>query len=139
MVAQGDQRIAGQGGEEFDLEQLEADHRVGPGGLEARHQLIDALAGDREVLEQDRRVLVAGGEHGVVAILAFAPQAELGAQAVVLAGRVEHLRLGGVERRQQGLQAGLLLGKLGGVRGRIKLGHRSLVGVQGERGRHQSE
>ncbi|MNN28076.1 hypothetical protein D3C81_1416340 [compost metagenome] len=83
-------------------------------------------------------MLVAGGEHGVVAILAFAPQAELGAQAVVLAGRVEHLRLGGIERRQQGLQAGLLLGKLGGVLGRI-VGHRSLVGVQGERGRHQSE
>jgi hypothetical protein len=60
-----------------------------PGGLELRHQLVDALAGDREVFDQDRRAFVVLGEHRVVALAGLAPQAEFGAQAEVLQRRVE--------------------------------------------------
>jgi len=85
VITQGNHRIAGQGGEELHLEQLVAQGGAGlPGGLELRHQLIDALAGNREFFDQDRRALVVLGEHGVVAISAFAPQAELRPQAEVL-------------------------------------------------------
>ena len=48
-----------------------------------------------------------------LAAIGLAPQADLGAQAVVLGRRVEHLGLGGGEGRQQLLQAGLLRGELG--------------------------
>ncbi|MCY1437387.1 hypothetical protein D9M71_535460 [compost metagenome] len=139
MVAEGDQRVAGQGGEEFHLEQLVAQRRLGPGGLQARHQLVDALAGDGEVVEQDRRVLVALFEHRIVPRLALAPQAELGAQAVVLARRVEQLRLGRSERRQQRTQAlGLVLQLgvvLGGVETRTTHGQlgEGLAGADGYR------
>jgi len=106
VVAQGDHRIARQGGEELHLEQLVAQGRAGlPGGLELGHQLVDALAGDGEFLDEDRRALVVLGEHRVVPLTGFAPQAELSPQAKVLQGRVEDLGLGRIERRQQVTQA----------------------------------
>ena len=116
VIAQGDHRVAGQGGEELHLEQLVAQGSAGlPGGLELRHQLVDALAGDGEVFDEDRRALVLLGEHRVVALAAFAPQAELRAQAEVLQRRVEDLRLGRVERCQQVTQARDLVLQLSGV------------------------
>lgn len=48
----------------------------------------------------DRLVFFAWGEHRIVALALFAPQAKLGAQAVVLARRVEDGRLRRAERRQ---------------------------------------
>ncbi|MCY1561849.1 hypothetical protein D9M68_991630 [compost metagenome] len=57
-----------------------------------------------------------------MAVAGLAPQAELGAQAVVLARRLEHLGFGGSEGRQQLDQAGFLFGELGGVAGGIELG-----------------
>ncbi|MCY1306107.1 hypothetical protein D9M70_559430 [compost metagenome] len=95
-----------------------------PASLETRHQLIDAAAGDGEVLDQYRGELVAGLEHRVVAgfVAGLAPQAELGAQAVMLAGGLEDFRFRGVEGRQQRLQALRLLGELGGVGRRVELG-----------------
>ncbi len=121
VVAQGDHCIACQGGEELHLEQLEAQRRTGlPGGLEPWHQVVDLLAGNREVFDQDRRVLLARGEHCVEALLVFAPQAKLGAQAIVLARRVEHRRFGSRERRQQLAQARDLGVELLGVGRRIE-------------------
>ncbi len=121
VVAQGDHGIASQGGEELHLEQAVAQLLAGlPGRLQARHQCIDALAGDREVLDQDRLVLLARGEHGVVALAILAPQAEFGAQAVMLARRVENSRLRRAERRQQLAQPGHLGVQLGGVGGGVE-------------------
>ncbi|MCY1429022.1 hypothetical protein D9M71_449260 [compost metagenome] len=125
VVTEGDQGIAGQGGEELHLEQLERQHLARlPAGLQTRHQLVDAAAGDGEVVDQHRAELVARLEHGVVAVLAtgLAPQAEFGAQAVMLAGGLEDFRFRGVEGRQQRLQALRLLGELGGVGRRVELG-----------------
>ena len=123
VVAQGDQAIAGQGGQELDLEQLEAQYAAGlPGGLQARHQRIDLRAGDGEIFKENWLEVIAGLEHRVVAILTFTPQAEFGAQAIVLARRLEYLRGGRIEGCQQLDQALLLLRKLGGVVGGIELG-----------------
>ena len=136
VIGQGYQGVAGQGGEELHLEQFERQHLAGlPGRAQAWHQLVHAQAGDGEVVEQDRRVLVARGEHGVVALTVFTPQAELGAHAVMLARRVEYHRLGCGEGRQQFDQTGLLLGELGFVGGGVECGaaHRSLVQA-GKRG-----
>ena len=99
VVAEGDQRVAGQGGEKLHLEQLEAQRRVGPGRLQARHQFVDAAAGDGEILDQDRRVLV----------------------AVMLARRLEDLRRGCRERGQQSGEAGLLVFQLRGVGAGVEL------------------
>lgn len=123
VVAEGDQRVAGQGGEKLHLEQLEAQRRVGPGRLQARHQFVDAAAGDGEILDQDRRVLVALLEHRVVTLLVagFPPQAEFGAQPVMLARRLEDLRRGCRERGQQSGEAGLLVFQLRGVGAGVEL------------------
>ena len=121
VIAQSDHRIAGQGGLELHLEQLVAQGRAGlPGGLELGHQLVDAQAGDREVFDQDRRTLVVLGEHRVMTVAPFTPQAELGPQAEMLQRRIEHLRLRCIERRQQFAQAIGLGFKLYGVSSRIK-------------------
>ena len=86
VVAQGNQSVAGQGGQKLDLEQLEAQGAAGlPGGLQARHQGVDLRAGDGEFFKENRLEVIAGFEHRVVAILTFTPQAEFGAQAIVLA------------------------------------------------------
>ncbi len=86
MVGEGDQRIACQGGQKLHLEQLEVQCFAGlPGGFQLRHQLVDAAAGDGEVVDQDGRVVVARLEHRVVALALVVPQAELGAQPIVLA------------------------------------------------------
>jgi len=123
VVAQGNQSVAGQGGQKLDLEQLEAQGAAGlPGGLEARHQGVDLRAGDGEIFKENRLEVIAGFEHRVVAILTFTPQAEFGAQAIVLARRLEYLGGGRIEGCQQLDQALLLLRKLGGVVGGIELG-----------------
>jgi hypothetical protein len=116
VIAQGDHRIAGQRGQELHLKQLVAQRRTGlPRRLQLRHQLVDAQAGDREFFDQDRRAFVVLREHRVMTLAAFAPQAEFGAQAEVLQRRVEHGRLGRIERGEQVTQARDLFFELYGV------------------------
>src|SRR5690606_23856258 len=74
---------------------------------------------DGKVSEQNWRAIVALFEHRVMPCFSFAPQTELGAQAVMLARRVEHLRFGGLEGGQQFTQACFFVGELGGVYGRV--------------------
>ena len=106
VVAQGDHRVAGQRGQELHLKQLVTQRRTRlPRLLQLRHQLVDAQAGNRELFDEDRRALVILGEHRVMPLTALAPQAELSAQAEVRKRRVEHGRLGRIERRQQITQA----------------------------------
>jgi len=125
VVAQGDQCIAGQRGEEFDLEQLERQHPAGlPGRLERRHQRVDALAGDREVIDENRRVLVAGLEHRIVTLFLLAPQAELRAQAIVRQRRGKHL-CGRCGKGSQQLVKALLFGR---ELGRIGVGSKGWLG-----------
>jgi hypothetical protein len=71
-----------------------------PTAAQQWHQRVDALAGNREVIDQDRRMVIPRGEHGVETLLVFAPQAKFGAQAIVLARRIEYLRFRRRERRQ---------------------------------------
>ncbi len=69
-------------------------------------------------------MLVALLEHRVMALAVFAPQAELGTQAVMLARRIEDFRCRCIERCQQLLQPGGFFGELGVVLGGVELGQR---------------
>src|SRR5690606_13864196 len=110
VVAQGYQRLAGQGGQELHLEQPVAQFRVGLAGFQQRHhQVVDPAAGDGQLIDQDRLAVAAGFEHGVVRLTVLVPQAKLSPQAEVLNRRGKHLGRGGVEGLQQ-LDQALALG-----------------------------
>lgn len=122
MVNQGDQELAGQGGEELHLEDASPQFVAGVQRLaQAWHGLGDGGRRRRKVLEQDGPPRT-GVEHGVVHAAVVVPQAEFRAHAVGERCGGEHLRLRQAERGEVGLEACELLGELGVVLRGIKGG-----------------
>ncbi|MCY1423485.1 hypothetical protein D9M71_391960 [compost metagenome] len=116
VIAQGDHCVAGQRGQELHLEQLVTQGRTGlPRGLELRHQLVDAQAGNRELFDQDGGAFVFLGKHRVMPLAGLTPQAELGAQAEVFQRRIENGWLRCIERGQQVTQTRDLFFELNGI------------------------
>jgi len=123
MVDQRDHLFAAQRGQKIYLEQPAAEDRGGQQALaQTRHQRADRCGRHREKLDHDRLLRVLRIEHRIVQLLALVPDAELGAQAVVLGGRLKDLGLGNGERRKGAPELRNLLRELRCVAGGIDTG-----------------
>ena len=125
MVNQGDQQLAAQRRQEVDAKQLAFEDFAGhEQGAQARHRGANRRRSDGKIVEDDRALRRLRVEHRVIEAAVLMPDAEFGAQPVVLRrGRV-HGGFGQRVGREVGFEALELGRELRGVVGGVDAGER---------------